>query len=306
LAHDNDFGVIHPGLIVIKKMIQRCYELNLQFMDFSTGDEAYKQDWAEDHDTFCQVIFGSETPAARMYVSAAILKDKLRCRLKNYKKLVYFKRVTLGRIKYTFSGAPIYSFIKKICLELKLRSLGNLLCCIAKKIALKTGISGQYRLFRIEGTYRYKPKETGLAIRPAELDRLGFLSNLTAVHAENIVRRYKNKERCCLLYDGDRIAGSVWISGTQLGDTRRIWWKAENSNDRCIYEFCLFRKLSVDECKEILCRLAKECAGAVKSACVHFLVHRFDRNLLRAASGFRKGTSCEIPVKEVPHEVVSD
>lgn len=306
LAHDNDFGVIHPGLLIVKKMIERCYELNLQCVDFSTGDEAYKQDWAEDHETFCQVLFGSETLAARLYVSAAILKEKLRQRLKKSKNLVYFKRVSLGRIKYAISGASIRSFVEKVRLTLKLWSLGNLLCCIAKKIVLKTGISGQYRLFEIERTYRHKPNENGLTIRPAELDKLDFLSNLTAMPAENIVRRYKNKERCCLLYDGDRIAGSVWISGTQLGDAGRIWWKAKNVNDRCIYEFCFFKKLTVDGYKEILCRLAQECAGAEKSAHVHFLVHCFDRRLLRAASGFLDVTPCEIQVKEVPHEAASD
>lgn len=306
LAHDNDFGIIHPGIMVVKNIIERNFKSDLQVMDFSTGDEEYKQDWAENHDTFCQVIFGTDTPAAGMYVSAAILKNKLRQLLKRSKKLVYFKRVTLGRIKYALSGAPVRSHFKKVRAVLKLWSPGNLLCCIVKRAALKTGIFGQYRLFEIEKTHRHGPAETGPTICPAEPDRLESLSDITAMPAENIVRRYKNKERCYLVYDKNRIAGFAWINETCLGDNDRIWWKAKKPNDRCIYDLFLFKKMTADEYKELMLYLAHECSGGVKNARTYILVYRFDRKLIKAASGFTEDNNSEIHAKEALHEAASD
>jgi hypothetical protein len=173
---------------------------------------------------------------------------------------------------------------------------------------MKTGISCQYRLYNTKIKNYYKPDVSGLTLHPADLDRLELLSNLATMSAEHVVRRYKNGDRCQLLYNGDIIVGFAWISKTQIGDSRRIIWKSRGSYDCCLYDLCFFKNLSVEKYESTLRFLAHECAlsAKIKNARISFLIHRFDRHLIRAASAMFECESGNVISKEAMHENISD
>lgn len=293
IAHDNDFGLFRSGMIVTKRLLEQCFALNLDSMDFSTGDEPYKLLWADKSEDICQVTFGTKAKTACAAMAASRWKNSLRLRLKSNEKLVNFKRITLGRIKYVLSGAFAAHFIKKARLILSRRSAADLLGYMAKKAAEKFYRANRYQLYVVVQSPKKPAILPGLSVRPAALDDLALLNGLMILPADQIVRRYKNGERCCLFYEAEKMIGYAWIGKTQIGNRKRVFWKAESSCDRCVYDICLFKPLDSAARFGILHCLARESAAStdMKNARIYFLISRPERNLIRAADKILKRTA---------------
>lgn len=100
LGYDDDFESFSPGRVLEKESILTCVNGDHTIFDLSIGYEPYKFEWHTHLDYTAKYIFsskGTKASIGRLYLS---MKEKFIERLKENRKLVLFKRDTLGYLKY--------------------------------------------------------------------------------------------------------------------------------------------------------------------------------------------------------------
>lgn len=294
LAHDDDFALFKPGMIVTKKTIETCFINSCDIFDFSTGDELYKQFWTDDYELTDQIIFGTDTIISSIIIAAGRLRYMLHCRLKKVRILVYFKKVTIGRIKYIVSFKPVLSFF------------AGAVKCIRQNGSLHAVLlfaGNTYNNLTDNGIRLYKKKhrismpfysnDFSLKVIPS-LDELPFLKELLYIDTEKITHRYYKGSKCILIYRNSIPAGYIWICNSEIWNRNRIIWKARKTGDLCCYDLCIFRQYrSKKLMSDILQYLIKKLSPKGRSR-LYLLVNCLDRKTIAIADEiFDRADSCE-------------
>lgn len=103
LGYDDDFESFSPGRVLEKEAILGLVDTKYTIFDLSIGYEPYKFEWNTHLDYTTKMIFSSKGFKAELGRRYFSLKERLIEQVKKNRKLVLFKRDTLGAIKYTVS-----------------------------------------------------------------------------------------------------------------------------------------------------------------------------------------------------------
>lgn len=101
LGYDDAFESFSPGRMLEKESIIDCVtKREIDIFDLSIGYEPYKLEWNTHIDYTTKFIFSSKGFLATSGRLVNSLKEKLKDQLKKNRKVVHFKRETLGYMKY--------------------------------------------------------------------------------------------------------------------------------------------------------------------------------------------------------------
>ncbi|MEZ7171865.1 GNAT family N-acetyltransferase [Sporosarcina sp. OR05] len=103
LGYDDDFESFSPGRVLEKEAILGLVDTKYTIFDLSIGYEPYKFEWNTHLDYTTKLIFSSRGAKVRLGRRYFSFKERLIEQLKKNRKLVLFKRDTLGEVKYTIS-----------------------------------------------------------------------------------------------------------------------------------------------------------------------------------------------------------
>jgi len=285
LAHDDDFRDFRPGLIVTKDIIEKSFAAGMTSFDFSTGDERYKQSWANQTSYLCQIGFGSKSILSQAALFFSEIRNSAKEFLKKSRFLLNFKRVTMGRIKNLFSGAPLKNFVHKEKMLFKQSCFPDIFKGLYFVLSGKANKIDAYQLYQVP-EYQVKTADReNIAIFCAKLDDLDCLSAMMVLPREQIAKRYKNGD-CCNIFikNGDQ-AGFAWVSSTQVGRRNKPLWECRSSCDRCLYDICFFRSLDPSDEQEILRLLSEEIYSSTDKmrGKIYALFSRITRQAIRVA-----------------------
>ncbi len=102
-AHDDLLGIYAPGKMIKREFIRRCLELGADTVDLGVGYEEYKEEWTGESDTIRSVSFPQGNLPSYLCFFCHFLRERLRGRIKQSRKIVLFKRNTLGLVRYRLS-----------------------------------------------------------------------------------------------------------------------------------------------------------------------------------------------------------
>jgi glycosyltransferase involved in cell wall biosynthesis/CelD/BcsL family acetyltransferase involved in cellulose biosynthesis len=102
-AHDIHLNKHAPGKLIKRECVKRCFEKGLAEIDLGVGYEEYKQEWTDDQDSLLGLVFPKSDWVSRLIFLYYYIKGRLHIKLKQSRRIVLFKRNTLGRWKYFLS-----------------------------------------------------------------------------------------------------------------------------------------------------------------------------------------------------------
>lgn len=102
-AHRNLLSIYAPGKTVRRQYIKRCFEAGLHTVDFGVGYEEYKLKWTDEQEMVAGISFPKGDILSLAMFMPHYLKGVLRNLLKRSRRVVLFKRNSLGRIRYALS-----------------------------------------------------------------------------------------------------------------------------------------------------------------------------------------------------------
>ena len=209
-AHNDLLNTYAAGKMTHREIFRRCFEAGLHTIDLGIGYEEHKMEWTDDYETIVTIDFPQKDPLSRFLFLLRLLKGKLRSRLKQSRKLVLFKRNTLGGMKYFLSAEHLHRAGDAFTQSVKRLGLTGYLRSFKKKTR-----SVKYRL-ELKGNYLLKAAELKAAesyeTRKASLDdarEIGFFMNCSPEH---IVRRFFRQEQCFCLERERELLCLAWIS----------------------------------------------------------------------------------------------
>ncbi|MCM3711640.1 GNAT family N-acetyltransferase [Sporosarcina luteola] len=101
LGYDDEFESFSPGIMLEKESIINFVDnREIKIFDMSIGNEPYKFDWNTHLDHTAKIIFSSTGFRASLLRQLQSLKGKIVDLLKKNRRIVKFKRDTLGYLKY--------------------------------------------------------------------------------------------------------------------------------------------------------------------------------------------------------------
>lgn len=214
-AFDDDFRSYGIGKIILKDIIEECFNKGLDILDLSIGYERYKTDFTDSCTKVSNIVFPSNSYISNIVFQIYCIKAKFIRFLKRSKVIVNFKRNTMSNLRYILS----FEFISN-----KISRIRNL---IKRKGILRAGIEPIYRLFSFFYFQRnYIIYEINLGklpkvlmdykLKAAGIDDLKFISETMDVEPFCIVDRFKKGDKCFKLYYENRIVSIIWVSFSRV------------------------------------------------------------------------------------------
>jgi hypothetical protein len=224
IAHDDDFSVFGPGKIVFEEMLNKCFNNKIDIIDLGIGYARYKYEWTDDNAIVKEFVIASNTIIAKLLLSKYQLKKKLIAFMKKFRWYGSFKIYTLGKVKYLLTGGyvkDIKSTLKKVKDDKQLLRIriNHLLCNIYSMG--KYFIYEKHLYSRTEETKGnehinevIKKDEEGL-VHEVNLNHIDLLSEIMSRPANEIVKRFYNKQRC-FVYDDGSEKGYFWVETKEI------------------------------------------------------------------------------------------
>ncbi len=111
-AHDDDFGIYAPGKMLKRHYIERCVSRGIGVVDLGVGYEEYKQEWTQRQDEIMELSFAGKGLVSSALFCAHSLTAGGKAAAKRSRKLVLFRRNTLGRVRYALSPGRLASGLR--------------------------------------------------------------------------------------------------------------------------------------------------------------------------------------------------
>jgi CelD/BcsL family acetyltransferase involved in cellulose biosynthesis len=202
-AHDDLFGVFKPGDSILRECIRQSMETGVNMVELGLGYEEYKLSWVDEPQTVLSLAFSPANLPSRLLLCLRSVQDGARQRLKRNRRIVLFKRNTLGRIRYCLSPAHLGEALGRTTESL--RRLG-LRAYIFARLPGKKAVSRYPVKLGRAALGSLQPGRAGL-MGPDDAEELALLYLRTP---EQIMRRFYVRERCFAVKKGGRIACTAW------------------------------------------------------------------------------------------------
>jgi len=254
IAHDDDYAIYRPGLIVVKKTMEKYFDLGCHTVDFSKGDDRYKHYWADETVDIASVTFANGVFLPQISLALKRLSDIARRHMKKIEPIAHFKRVTLGRIKHFLTGKPLKAALGRLRIRFrKMGASGVIEDLAAPLVRPFAGVS----LYAVKFSEDKFPPYEGFSLKTASLDEAIGLCDQLMLKPEICSKRYKNGQVCRLLYCGKELIGSVWLTDKDVAIGKRVLWKPARPTNRCFFDMKLFKQCGADRHEHaVLCLLS--------------------------------------------------
>lgn len=249
IAHDDDFHIFSPGELVLREKIKQCFEKDTSIFDFGVGYEPYKADWTDNWINVNTLFFHNNSLIPYLIYNKLKAIKKIKSILKKNKRILNFKKYTLGRLKYKVSRENRLQHFKKwqskglsYLVEKTINSLYRYEECIIlqyklKKIGKRINLEYPYYLYEIP------------------INDLEVISNISGEKTSSIVRRLSLEHKFLILKKKDKTICHFWsgvnnINIAQVKQNRKI-----KKKEAMIYDIGL---INLDEVLEIWDHLIEE------------------------------------------------
>ncbi len=189
-AHDDDFGIYAPGKMLKRLYIERCVSRGIGVVDFGVGYEEYKQEWTQRQDEIMDLSFAGKglVPSALFCVHSLIAGGKAAA--KRSRKLVLFRRNTLGRVRYALSPERLASGLRATSQRIKRR--------IARQVP---GVQGQALAGGAPCT-----------IRRACVQDIDGIAAMMGCPAQEVAKRLYRLQQCYVAHTDGGMCCAVWVA----------------------------------------------------------------------------------------------
>ncbi|GLX66355.1 GNAT family N-acetyltransferase [Paenibacillus glycanilyticus] len=222
LAHDDDFGVFSPGRILLKEAIKDRYSNQVQNFDLSIGYESYKLDWNTGMDQSNKVMMPGKGMLSRLIFWYIVFKDTLIHNMKMNRRLVHFKRNTLGRLKSYLYGMDATS-LKRIGKAIKGFLFQNYVYEIYqmdREMFEKQSKSGNFQMLTVKELYEYPSV---------------FQENMDQI----VKRLFKKEQGYCLIHNG-QLANYYWVNEAEVRIDHVDFANPISENSLFVYDWAEF------------------------------------------------------------------
>ena len=261
IAHDDDYAIYRPGLIVVKKTMEKYFDLGCHTIDFSKGDERYKRYWAEETVDIASVTFVSGAFLPRICLAFKRLFACARRHMKKIEPIAHFKRVTLGKIKHFLTGQPVKAAFDRLRVRFRQRGASGVIEDLAAPFVRPFAC---VCLYAVKFSGDSLPPYKGFSLKTASLDEAIELCDQLMIKPDICSKRYKSGHVCRLLYSKKELIGSVWVTDKHITSGKRVLWKPARPSQRCFFDMQLFKRCGADRYEQaVLClvspSLPKKC-----------------------------------------------
>ncbi len=226
ICHDDDFSVYGPGKIILMKLIEDCFQKDVQVFDFGLGYARYKYEWTNDKKLWYEFIasFGSRSSHISYY--KYLIRKSLIEGAKKYKYYDSLKLVLMGKIHCFFSGIYFGDMINLI------RRIRRAVLCNGLHKFLIESLKSLYQykeIMIIEIDLDHLRQDTavcnksqtdlkeGLIIKKAYINDLDILSYAMKEKPAQIIKHFYDKQSCFILEDGIQKKDYLWIDYKHIG-----------------------------------------------------------------------------------------
>lgn len=105
MGHEPDFNMFGPGRLIEKENMLKAHSMNVRLYDFGIGYEPYKFDWYTHLDFTRKFIMSTAGVRERALRTVMVLQESLLALVKTNRRIVEWKRNTLGELRYLFTKA---------------------------------------------------------------------------------------------------------------------------------------------------------------------------------------------------------
>lgn len=202
-AHDGLFDLYAPGKMIKREYVRRCLAKGVACIDFGVGYEEYKAEWTDERESILSFSFPNQNALSTALFPLLKLKAALRAHMKQSRRIVLFKRNTLGNLRFRLSSANLAAAGKRLLSPAGYSSLHGRLTRM-----LPAGRPVALLLQQGEkGTPAVKfPAEKAT---PADVPTL---ASLAGCDPQEIMRRLYRLQRCNVIRRGGSIACAAWVS----------------------------------------------------------------------------------------------
>lgn len=234
IAHDDDFYLSSPGELVLREKIKQCFKEDISIFDFGAGYEPYKADWSDNWINVKTIFFHNNSLISQLIYKKIKFIKEIKTILKKNKGVLYFKKYTLGKLKYKLSRENRLQNFRKLqrkgisYLVLKIISplyrqedciiLHNNLKRIGKKKKLKTPYNlDEIAINDLEVISNVSGEKTSSIVRRLSMEHKFFIvkkedkiicyfwTGVNTINIAQIKKRIKIKKKEAMIYDIDLI-----------------------------------------------------------------------------------------------------
>lgn len=206
-AHLNLFNIFALGKMTHKELIHRCFDRGLHTVNLGIGYEKHKFEWTAHYDIIKSLSFSKNDIHSRFIFIFYFLKGSLRNKLKENRKVVLFKRNTLGELKYLFSLEHLDNFCRRTLARIKKQGVWEY---FMQSLKVKCSVKYQFNL--LERTLPFPDdgrNHNTYQASLADVQELGLLMNCDP---ELVIRRFYKLDQCFVIKMNHSIICSVWVN----------------------------------------------------------------------------------------------
>ena len=111
MGHEPDFYMFGPGRLIEKENMLGAHNANLRLYDFGSGYEPYKFEWYTHLDFTRKFIMSTTGIRERALRNVFVLQETILAMLKTNRKIVEWKRNTMGEIRYFLTKANMNEWL---------------------------------------------------------------------------------------------------------------------------------------------------------------------------------------------------
>lgn len=283
VAHDDIFAIYGPGKIIYKEKIKECFKEDIDICEFGTGGfQQDKANWTDSYEIINRIVFPTANITSRLTFIIYMVLETLRGTLRKDSRIVYFKRNTLGAIKYYLSINTYRNFIKTLLDAEKPKSLNAFTAKFFKSYYYYKHDEGfdiykkrlvDLKSFQCDGQYSIKYSNVN------DIDKIMEIMHLKAAE---VLRRLERDNKCAVLLKENEIIAWAWINDKKLCTKRGTGIRALDAGEICIFD-CWLPSYSKNVEQH---RIAMEgyCYSFLKMGIeyIYIAVEKHDKSLLKA------------------------
>lgn len=240
ISHDDDFSIYGPGKIILMKLIEDCFQNNLQIIDLGLGYARYKSEWTDDKKIIHEFTASFASGYSRLFFYRYLARKKAIDKLKKLKIYDTIKITLLGILHCLFTGVYYRDMVNKLLNQKKdvvKRKINTYLKTTLKNLYSYNEYMIYEKTFNIQennssineqcstaGSQRVKMDFTDIEseskdkiiMNEACLMDLELLCQIENEQPAKIVQRFYKKQRCFLLEEGCNIKKCLWIKYNSL------------------------------------------------------------------------------------------
>ncbi len=207
-AHENLLSIYAPGKQIKQEYIRFCFENAARTVDFGIGYEEYKAEWTDAQDTIANLYFPKSDIASQLRFILPRLKYTLKAALKKHRRIVLFRRNTLGKVKYALSFSALRTRYRRASASVKRQGL---FCYLLGKLHLPPTTALQYTPGQENpGSAAGKSRVSRAGV--GDMQELALLFNLPV---GEVARHFYRQDECLLIKKEDNIVCAAFFSAAE-------------------------------------------------------------------------------------------